>query len=234
MRLELLEELRRRRDADLAARSALKSAAPDKSRDALAHAQKVDDENAAWLREVIAERLWPGRALVGEEGSHAAWLLAQHADRHRELQRQCLKLLERAVAEGDASSVDLAYLTDRVLLASGHTQIYGTQIGVRDGRLVACRLHDPETVDERRASVGLENLEVYLQHILDLYGPPSPAHIVCPGCSAEIEVWLPELGGRSVFECASCHAAATIRPSVPKTQVPHISRGAIPPIARRR
>jgi hypothetical protein len=206
----LLEELLRRRDADQEARSAVARG----ERDALARAMRIDDENSAWLRNIVSAWGWPGRSLVGEEGSHAAWLLAQHADGDPSLQKHCLTLLEPAVAAGEASPGDLAYLTDRVLLAEGATQIYGTYIVARDGRFAACRLRDPETVDDRRASVGLERIETYLSGALERYGPPSPAHVICPNCRADIEVWLPELGGRSMAECAACHSSYKLRPSI--------------------
>jgi hypothetical protein len=41
--------------------------------------------------------------LVGEDGAHAAWLLAQHADRDPAFQRRCLDLLTQAVAGREAS-----------------------------------------------------------------------------------------------------------------------------------
>jgi len=217
--LDLLEQLLRRRDADQTARSALLNGTADRHQVALARIQAVDDDNAVWLRHVLGAWNWPGRSLVGDEGSHAAWLLAQHADRDPELQQLCLKLLNDAVENGEASAVDLASLTDRVLLAKGENQIYGTQISVNDGQFVAHRLSDPETVDERRESVGLDRLDCFLRHVFDLYGPPSPARIKCPSCFGEIEVWLPELGGRAEFKCASCHGAGTIRPLVRTTQV---------------
>jgi hypothetical protein len=208
----LREELLRRRDADQAARSALAMG----EEGALARAQAIDDDNAAWMRSVTATWGWPGRSLVGETAAHAAWLLVQHADRDASLQQHCLRLLEQAVAANEASPSDLACLTDRVLLASGASQIYGTQMTARDWRYVACRLRDPETVDDRRASVGLDPIEAYLCRAFELYGPPSPTHVICPNCRAEIEVWLPELGGRSMVECASCHTSYTIRPSIRK------------------
>jgi hypothetical protein len=40
----------------------------------------VGADNLAWLKEVLAEVGWPGQSMVGEDGAHAAWLLAQHAD----------------------------------------------------------------------------------------------------------------------------------------------------------
>lgn len=209
--LPLREELLRRRDADLAARSAVARGEAD----ALRRTMRIDDENSAWLRELLAHSGWPGRSAVGDEGAHAAWLLAQHADRDPSLQKRCLAMLEQAVAAGEASPRDLAFLTDRVLLASGETQIYGTQMTARDGRLTACRLRDPETVDQRRASVGLESLETYRNRALELFGPPSPCQAICPNCRAEMEVWLPELGGRSTVKCASCGRSYILRPDIP-------------------
>lgn len=41
--------------------------------------EATDRDNAARLREILAEHGWPGHGLVGRAGAHAAWLLAQHA-----------------------------------------------------------------------------------------------------------------------------------------------------------
>jgi len=211
-RLRLREDILRRRDADQEARKAVFKGEPD----ALARAMRVDDENAEWLRRILPEWGWPGYSLVGEDGAHAAWLLAQHADRHPALQKQCLTLLEQAVASGEASAADLAFLSDRVLLASGDSQIYGTQLTTRDGRFAACRLRDPETVNARRAAVGLDTLEAYLSTALETFGAPTPARVICPNCRAEIEAWLPELGGRSSIRCNSCHSTYQLRPAIPQ------------------
>ena len=208
---ELLAELLRRRDVDQAARSAVALG----GKAAFSRVMQIDDENGEWLETIVTSVGWPGRSLVGDEGSHAAWLLAQHADRRPALQRRCLQLLQEAVAAGEASPSDLAYLTDRVLLASGEQQIYGTQMTPQDGRFAATRLRDPETVDHRRASVGLGRLEAHLREALELYGPPSPAPMLCPKCGGQIEVWLPEPGGQSTVECPGCHTILTIRPDIP-------------------
>ena len=204
---DLRQELLRRRDVDQAARSACQG----QHWEQLARLIPIDDDNTAWLEKVVETVGWPGRSLVGEEGAHAAWLLAQHADRYPALQQRWLTLLEQAVADGEAAPADLASLTDRVLLARGESQVYGTQVNGRDGRFVASRLRELETVDLRRASVGLGTLEAQLQHMLSLYGPPRPALVACPTCSAEIEAWLPEIGGRSTIECPSCRSTATIK-----------------------
>jgi hypothetical protein len=197
---ELRTELLRRRDTDQAGRAEFNSKDPEELR----RLMEVDDDNAAWLSSVIDKVGWPRRSLVGEEGSHAAWLLAQHSDRYPDVQGRCLKLLEQAVVAGEASAGDLAHLTDRVLLASGSLQCYGTQITAREGKYIPCRLRDPETVNARRAAVGLEPIEAHLVRALELYGPPRPACMQCPACKANCEIWLPEMGGTSTARCLSC------------------------------
>jgi hypothetical protein len=114
----------------------------------------VDRDNTARLREIVGLHGWPGCQLAGAAGAHAAWLLVQHAP--PDLQEECLPLLEDAVAQGDASPVDLAYLTDRVLMHRGEPQVYGTQYRVRDGVLGLWTVRDQAGLDERRAALGLE------------------------------------------------------------------------------
>ncbi len=78
---ELRAELLTRRDEDQRVRQirwphGQYREIPDEIREMM----RVDQANTAWLTELIARRGWPGRTLVGKDGAHAAWLLAQHAD----------------------------------------------------------------------------------------------------------------------------------------------------------
>jgi hypothetical protein len=116
--------------------------------------EPVDRDNTARLREILGRHGWPGYRLVGEAGAHAAWLLAQHAP--PEVQEECLPLLQDAVARGDASAIDLAYLMDRVLMHRGEPQVYGTQYQITDGLPELWTVRDPAGLDERRAALGLE------------------------------------------------------------------------------
>ncbi|MEM0963605.1 MAG: DUF6624 domain-containing protein [Bacteroidota bacterium] len=128
-----------------------------------AFASAIDSLNTAWLKGVVAERGWPKVSEVGEQGASDAWLLAQHADRDRAFQREVLGLMEAAVAEGEASGSDFAYLTDRVRLAAGEPQVYGTQLRVVDGQPVPREIEDADGVDARRAAVGLNSLSDYIE-----------------------------------------------------------------------
>jgi hypothetical protein len=127
----------------------------------LARVREVRARNTARMRAIVRRHGWPGWSLVGDDGAAAAWLLVQHAGADRAFQRGCVALLQQAVSAGEAPGAHLAFLTDRVLLADGTPQRYGTQMDLVDGRWVPAHLSDPEGVDDRRRSLDLEPLEAY-------------------------------------------------------------------------
>jgi hypothetical protein len=128
-------------------------------------AARIDVANTHRLRVIIAEHGWPGRALVGDDGAEAAWLIAQHADHQLDFQREALALLERAVHDGDAPASHLAYLTDKVRMNEGPPQLFGTQVAdITNGVASPWPIEDQEHVDQRRANAGLESLTNYLNN----------------------------------------------------------------------
>jgi hypothetical protein len=163
LRTELLarmaEDQRIRQDVMSASRSA-DGLLPD---DLAAEWERIDRANTTWLSEVVDARGWPGRSLVGDDGAQAAWLLAQHSGRNRDLERKFLSLLRAAVADGEAKSSQLAYLEDRVRIHEGRPQLYGTQfrrVGIGSDAEPS-PIEDPDRLDERRAAVGLPPFAEY-------------------------------------------------------------------------
>jgi hypothetical protein len=132
----------------------------------------VDEPHAARLWEILDDyERWPAVSLVGEDGAHAAWLLAQHAVTDPGLQRRCLDLLEVAVALDDAPAIHLAYLVDRVRMADGLDQLYGTQFvtsGERD-TIEPWPIEDADGVDRRRARLGLPTLALHSRLMQEHY-----------------------------------------------------------------
>jgi hypothetical protein len=117
---ELRHELLAMLAEDQAVRTGVTPPGDDRTADELfADWDSVDAANSARMREILDEFGWPGWSMVGEDEAEAAWVLIQHADLQPDLQKQGLALLEAAVAADDASPGDLAYLTDRVLVAEG-------------------------------------------------------------------------------------------------------------------
>lgn len=124
-------------------------------------AARINRDNAAWLKQLIAQRGWPGSRRVLKDGARAAWRIALHADAEPGLQEQVLALLDSAVATGEAEAADLATLTDHVLVANGKPQRYGTQFHVVAGKLVPHPIEDEANVDLLRAFAGLPSLTEY-------------------------------------------------------------------------
>lgn len=158
--LELREELLQRRDVDQAL---LRKMRPGSrvDHDLIRRAEATQQDNVGWLKKVIGDRGWPGRSLVGADGADAAWLIAQHADRDPDFQRECLGLIEKAAAAGEATLSNLAYLTDRVMVKERGYQRYGTQFRPGPSGPEPVPLEDPGRIDELRASAGLIPFEDY-------------------------------------------------------------------------
>jgi hypothetical protein len=132
--------------------------------------EKIDKENTKWLKDAVAKHGWPTITLVGKDGAQAAWLLVQHADAAPKFQRKCLSLMTR-LQKHEVSQTNLAYLTDRVLLAEGKKQRYGTQFTLTDGKWTPRPLEDEANVDKRRAELGLPPLADYARQLEKAYGP---------------------------------------------------------------
>ncbi len=122
--------------------------------------EAVHRANAEALGRLLDEHGWPGRNLVGERASEAAWLIAVHAIGLPEFQRRCLALLTRAADAGEAPPRHAAMLEDGIRSREGRPQRYGTHLDWDEhGQLSPWpSLEDAAHVDARRASVGLPPL----------------------------------------------------------------------------
>lgn len=112
------------------------------------------------LEEIIALVGWPTIDGFGATADADAWLIVQHADHDRAFQRRMLALLEGLPA-GATDPQNIALLTDRIAIAEGRPQTYGTQGECRGGAWEPLELMNPTDVDQRRASVGLPPLSEY-------------------------------------------------------------------------
>lgn len=163
---DLREELLAMMAEDQAVRTGVAPPGDDRTAQEMFDAwPQVDADNALRMAEILDEFGWPGWSLVGEDGALAAWVLIQHADFNLDLQKRGLAMMRAAVEADDADPSDLAYLVDRVLVAEGKPQIYGTQLGIdADGEITPrTPIEDEVNVDARRAEVGLGTLEAYYE-----------------------------------------------------------------------
>ena len=120
---------------------------------------EVHRRNAKRLDAIIDAHGWPGRVLVGEDASRAAFLVLQHAIGSPAVMRRGLPLVQAAAMDGDVDPVQVAMLEDRILSFEGKPQRYGTQFDWdEDGLLNPLPIADPADVDARRRAVRLDSL----------------------------------------------------------------------------
>ena len=132
--------------------------------------KNLDSIHTDRMRGIIKKYGWPGKSLVGKRIAQMAWLLTQHADYDVPFQESCLKLLEKAVACGEAEPRHVAFLTDRVLIHKGKKQIYGTQFTTKkNGAPIPFPIKDIKTLNKKRKQVGLEHFSVYTKKIKGVY-----------------------------------------------------------------
>jgi predicted RNA-binding Zn-ribbon protein involved in translation (DUF1610 family) len=112
----------------------------------------------------------------------------------------------------------LAYLADRVQLEELGYQTYGTQYTVAGGTRVLRTVNEPESVDERRAIVGLPPLAEQDRAMAERYGPPKllistrrPVLVRCPKCGWQISGESHGRGKDFLVVCTNCGKETTLR-----------------------
>lgn len=118
-----------------------------------------DAANMRRLREIVKAYGWPGLRFAGAKGAQNAFLVLQHADTAS--QKEFIPLLRAAVATHDVRGAELAMLEDRLLVADGLPQLYGTQLKSIEP-VALFPVADKKNLDRRRKSMGLQPIKDYL------------------------------------------------------------------------
>jgi hypothetical protein len=123
-----------------------------------------DSINLIKIKKILDERGWLGADIVGKTGNQTLFLVIQHSD--QATQEYYLPILREAFKTGKAQGSQLALLEDRVALAQGKLQLYGSQIG-RDTETnlqYVLPLADPDNVAKRRAEMGMTPMKNYVKN----------------------------------------------------------------------
>jgi len=100
--------------------------------------------------------------MVGYKAAGSAWLIAQHGS--NAFLKSSLPLMRAAAAIGEITPSKLALSIDRALTNDKLPQLYGSQFQTgSDGKSVAFPIADPQHLEQRRASMGLEPYARYRQ-----------------------------------------------------------------------
>ncbi len=121
---------------------------------------QIDSINLAKIEQIIKQYGYPGQSLVGSKQGNTAWLVIQHSS--LSVQEKYFPLMQQAAKEDEMQKSNLALLTDRIRLAKGQQQLYGTQvISDSTGKKAFGPIEDEANVNKRRAEVGLGPIEEY-------------------------------------------------------------------------
>ncbi|HLK52154.1 MAG TPA: DUF6624 domain-containing protein, partial [Candidatus Angelobacter sp.] len=145
----LKTELLKMRDEDQEVRQRWIAAPADKQAGIGTEMEQLDKRFTTRLEEIVAAKGWPTIHLVGLKASGAAGLILIHSLDH-EFQRKMLPQLQKLVDDDQIVGSDVALVTDKLLVAEGKPQRFGTQFGERNGKMVMGPVEDPEHLDRRR------------------------------------------------------------------------------------
>lgn len=130
----------------------------------------IDEANTTKLKAIIKEHSWLTKELVGIEGVSAAFLIIQHSSDIK-FKAKMLPYLETSYLNNEGiTGQQLALLTDRVLIAQGNKQLYGTQADLIEGQIVFSPIEDKANVDKRRAKMKMPPLDFYKKLMEEMYG----------------------------------------------------------------
>jgi hypothetical protein len=128
--------------------------------------EELHSRNADLLSEIVDAIGYPTIAKVGKEASEAAWLVIQHSISQPSFMKKCWELLQISVSENKADPIQLAYLSDRIAVLEGKTQLYGTQFDWDENGKLSPNLYDDlAKVNKRRTAIGLNTLEEQIEII---------------------------------------------------------------------
>jgi len=156
---ELRAELERRFEADQRERQRLVANPHDREVHKLV--QQMDTENLTWLKRLVKDNGIPTVAQVGESGVHWTWLLVQHADDDPQFQMSLQPIFVQRHKAGELPADDVAKLTDRVLLAAGKPQRFGTQFDWYSGQFKPKGASNIADIEANRQALGLMALADY-------------------------------------------------------------------------
>lgn len=125
---------------------------------------EIDKQNLIKIVSLIEHCGMPTLKEVSKKQMNAIWLVFQHADNTN--RKKYFPLLKKSAENGDLEKSNIALMEDRILMMDGKPQLYGSQISQNreTNKWEIYQLDKPETVDKRRAEVGLGSLKEYVKN----------------------------------------------------------------------
>jgi len=167
----LKSELLKMRETDQDIRRRYIDGSEDKKKALAAEMERIDKTLTTKLKEIVGTKGWPTIHLVGLKASGGAALVLIHSPDH-EFQRRMLPQLQKLVDEDQIVGSDIALITDKLLVADGKPQRFGTQFAERNGKMVMSPVEDPDHLEQRREKYLLPPMAEYKKLLADIYHMP--------------------------------------------------------------
>lgn len=134
--------------------------------------QRLKTANVARVCTRLNTSGWPRRASVGSDGAEAFLFLVARA-LPIPAQLELYPIVSRAFDRREIEPGELmASYVDRLRLAMGAKQLFGSQVFVKDGFLEMAPIERPADIDERRAEFKLSALRDYERYLERSYRRP--------------------------------------------------------------
>jgi hypothetical protein len=124
----------------------------------------LDAATLTKLKSLLVDHGWPTAIQVGRDGVDAAGHLVEHANADADFQDS----MKRAMASRigiDINAAGYAALSDRIAIAHGKPQEFGTQLVLKDGKVMISPDESVADATESRDAIGLSFMDVYLRQV---------------------------------------------------------------------
>lgn len=128
----------------------------------------ADSFNLVKVTAILEKYGWLSADRVGVDQNSALFMVIQHSN--LKTQEKYLPVMRKAVEQGNAQARELALLEDRVAIGEGRKQVYGSQLSwnQQTNVMYVLPMEDPDSVDQRRAKMGLQPMADYLKEGFNL------------------------------------------------------------------
>ncbi|MBD1392435.1 DUF6624 domain-containing protein [Mucilaginibacter glaciei] len=121
--------------------------------------KNIDSANTNFVEGIFKQYGYPGKSLVGDSTSEAAWHIIQHSKRIDDY----IPIIKKAAEEHELTFRLYAMMLDRYLMNKNQEQIYGSQMTMRTlkstkiNEWIVWPLKDPKRVNALRKKAGFKD-----------------------------------------------------------------------------
>ena len=122
------------------------------------------------LNEIVQLQGWPTKEQITEEGVKAAFALVSHSNNLHFQQDMLPFIIQSYMDKQGISGEAVAIFTDKVYIAQGKNQVFGTQADLIGGEIVFFQIENEDSVDQLRAKMHMSPLKEYKKTLEVFYG----------------------------------------------------------------